>query len=101
MARAWVDLMKRLDYPRYVAQGGDWEAIITDLMAAQAPPGLLGMHTNMPGVVPPDVSTALARNVLGLAARRHPACSPRKAERVHPGRRERLPARALQGAAQK
>jgi hypothetical protein len=96
-----VDLMKRLGYPRYVAQGGDWEAIIiTDLMAAQASPGLLGMHTNMPGVVPPDVSTALARNVLGPTARRHPACSPRKAERVHPGRRERLPARALQGAAQ-
>ena len=57
--------MKRLGYTRYVAQGGDWGAIITDLMSAQAPPGLLGMHSNMPGAVPPDASTALARNVLG------------------------------------
>ena len=57
--------MKRLGYTRFVAQGGDWGAIITDVMAAQAPPELLGMHTNMPGAVPADVSTALARNVLG------------------------------------
>ena len=65
MARAWAELMKRLGYTRYVAQGGDWGAIVTDVMAAQAPPGLLGMHTNMAGVLPADVSTALARNVLG------------------------------------
>jgi pimeloyl-ACP methyl ester carboxylesterase len=65
MARAWVELMKRLGYTQYVAQGGDWGAIVTDVMAAQAPPGLLGMHTNMAGVIPADVSTALARNVLG------------------------------------
>ena len=65
IARAWVALMKRLGYTRFVAQGGDWGAIITDVMAAQAPDELIGMHTNMPGVVPPDVSTALARNVLG------------------------------------
>jgi pimeloyl-ACP methyl ester carboxylesterase len=65
VARAWAELMKRLGYPRYVAQGGDWGAIITDVMAAQAPPGLAGMHTNMPGVIPAEVSTALARNVLG------------------------------------
>jgi pimeloyl-ACP methyl ester carboxylesterase len=65
MATAWVELMKRLGYTRFVAQGGDWGAIVTDVMAAQAPPGLLGMHTNMPGALPPDVSTALARNVLG------------------------------------
>ena len=65
MARAWAELMKRLGYTRYVAQGGDWGAIVTDVMAAQAPAGLIGMHTNMAGVVPPDVSTALARNVLG------------------------------------
>jgi pimeloyl-ACP methyl ester carboxylesterase len=64
MARAWVELMKRLGYTRFVAQGGDWGAIVTDVMAAQAPPELLGMHTNMPGALPPDVSTALARNVL-------------------------------------
>ena len=65
IARAWTELMRRLGYTRFVAQGGDWGAIITDVMAAQAPPELLGMHTNMAGVVPADVSTALARNVLG------------------------------------
>jgi pimeloyl-ACP methyl ester carboxylesterase len=82
MARAWAELMKRLGYTLYVAQGGDWGAIVTDVMAAQAPSGLIGMHTNMPGVVPADVSTALARNVLGPAARRHPACPLRKAARM-------------------
>jgi len=65
VARAWTELMKRLGYTRFVAQGGDWGAIVTDVMAAQAPPELLGMHTNMAGVVPPEVSTTLARNVLG------------------------------------
>ncbi len=65
IARAWEVLMERLGYTRYVAQGGDWGAIITDLMGVQEPPGLLGIHTNMAGVVPPDVWTALARNVLG------------------------------------
>jgi pimeloyl-ACP methyl ester carboxylesterase len=65
MARAWAELMRRLGYTRYVAQGGDWGAIVTDVMAHQAPEGLIGMHTNMAGAVPPDVSTALARNVLG------------------------------------
>ena len=59
IARAWVTLMERLGYTRYVAQGGDWGALITDLMAAQAPPGLLGIHTNMPGTVPPDIDAAL------------------------------------------
>ena len=65
IARAWTELMKRLGYTQYVAQGGDWGAIVTDVMAIQAPPELLGMHTNMAGVVPADVSIALARNVLG------------------------------------
>jgi pimeloyl-ACP methyl ester carboxylesterase len=74
-ARAWAELMKRLGYPLYVAQGGDWGAIITDLMAAAAPPGLAGMHTNMPGVVPADVSTALARNVLGAGGPPPPGLS--------------------------
>jgi pimeloyl-ACP methyl ester carboxylesterase len=58
IARAWAVLMKRLGYPRYVAQGGDWGAIITDVMAAQAPPELLGIHTNMPGVIPSDIDKA-------------------------------------------
>jgi pimeloyl-ACP methyl ester carboxylesterase len=59
IASAWIALMKRLGYTQFVAQGGDWGAVITDLMAAQAPPELLGMHTNMPGVIPPDVAQAL------------------------------------------
>jgi pimeloyl-ACP methyl ester carboxylesterase len=65
IAHAWTELMKRLGYSRYVAQGGDWGAIITDVMAVQAPPELIGMHTNMAGVVPAEVSIALAQNVLG------------------------------------
>jgi pimeloyl-ACP methyl ester carboxylesterase len=55
VAKAWHELMQRLGYTRYVAQGGDWGAIISEVMAAQAPTGLLGVHTNMPGTVPPDV----------------------------------------------
>jgi len=55
VARAWHELMQRLGYKRYVAQGGDWGAIISEIMAIQAPPGLLGIHTNMPGTVPPEV----------------------------------------------
>jgi pimeloyl-ACP methyl ester carboxylesterase len=58
IARAWSVLMKRLGYTRYVAQGGDWGALITDLMGAQAPQGLLGIHTNMAGAVPPEIDKA-------------------------------------------
>ncbi|MFD5753852.1 epoxide hydrolase family protein [Streptomyces sp. NPDC127044] len=59
IARAWAELMKRLGYSRFVAQGGDWGAIITDLMAVQAPAGLIGIHTNMPGAVPPHIYQAI------------------------------------------
>jgi pimeloyl-ACP methyl ester carboxylesterase len=59
IAGAWIELMKRLGYTKYVAQGGDWGAIITDLMAVQEPPGLVGIHSNMPGVVPPDIDKAV------------------------------------------
>jgi pimeloyl-ACP methyl ester carboxylesterase len=55
MASAFHELMLRLDYPRYVSQGGDWGAIISELLALQSPEGLLGIHVNMPGTVPPDV----------------------------------------------
>jgi pimeloyl-ACP methyl ester carboxylesterase len=58
IARAWTVLMKRLGYTRYVAQGGDWGALITDLMGALAPPELIGIHTNMAGAVPPEVDKA-------------------------------------------
>jgi pimeloyl-ACP methyl ester carboxylesterase len=58
IARAWDVLMKRLGYTSYVAQGGDWGAVVVELMGAQAPKGLLGVHTNMPNVVPPAIDAA-------------------------------------------
>jgi pimeloyl-ACP methyl ester carboxylesterase len=59
IARAWIVLMRRLGYARYVAQGGDWGDSITEQMALIAPPELLGIHTNMPATVPPDIAKAL------------------------------------------
>jgi len=60
IARAWTELMKRLDYTRYVAQGGDWGNAVTEQMALLTPPGLIGVHTNMPATVPPDIAVALS-----------------------------------------
>jgi pimeloyl-ACP methyl ester carboxylesterase len=59
MAGAWAELMKRLGYTRYVAQGGDWGAFVVDQMGVQAPAGLLAIHTNMPATVPADIDEAL------------------------------------------
>jgi pimeloyl-ACP methyl ester carboxylesterase len=58
MGAAWAELMKRLGYSRYVAQGGDWGAFVVDQMGLQAPDGLLAIHTNMPATVPRDVNEA-------------------------------------------
>jgi pimeloyl-ACP methyl ester carboxylesterase len=71
MARAWAELMKRVGYTRYVAQGGDWGAFVVDQMGLQAPAGLLAIHTNMPATVPADVDKALlagAPSPSGLSA---------------------------------
>ena len=78
MGRAWAELMKRLGYSRYVAQGGDWGAFVVDQMGLQAPEGLLAIHTNMPATVPADVDKA------SLAGdRRHPASQPRNGARTN------------------
>src|SRR3954447_23294154 len=77
MARAWADLMDRLGYPRYVAQGGDWGAFVVDQMGLQAPAGLQGIHTNMPATVPADVDAALQAGApppSGLSAEERRAC---------------------------
>jgi pimeloyl-ACP methyl ester carboxylesterase len=60
IARAWAELMRRLGYTRYVAQGGDWGAVVTEAMGRQAPRGLAGIHVNYPATVPPEVEAALA-----------------------------------------
>jgi pimeloyl-ACP methyl ester carboxylesterase len=59
MARAWVELMKRIGYKRFAAQGGDWGGFVTNAMAQQAPPELIGIHVNFSGAAPPEVSKAL------------------------------------------
>ena len=60
IANAWIVLMERLGYKKYVAQGGDWGNAISETMALIAPPGLLGIHTNMPATVPAEISKALS-----------------------------------------
>lgn len=67
IAKAWAVLMQRLGYTRYVAQGGDWGNAVSEQMALQEPPGLLGIHTNMAATVPADVSKALAGGSLAPA----------------------------------
>ncbi len=67
VASASVELMKRLGYERFVAQGGDWGAVIVDLMGVQAPAELLGIHSNMPGVLPPEIAPGFAPLVVAAA----------------------------------
>lgn len=62
IARAWTELMRRLGYKRWVAQGGDWGNAVTEQMALQAPPELIGIHTNMPATLPANISYALQFN---------------------------------------
>lgn len=61
IADAYIELMNRLGYSQYGAQGGDWGSIVVDLMAVKAPPGLIGIHSNMPGIIPPELDAALFR----------------------------------------
>jgi len=60
IGRAWAVLMKRLGYTRYVAQGGDWGALVNDVMATQGHPELIGLHTNLPSAIPPEINKAAA-----------------------------------------
>src|SRR4029077_19528142 len=60
IARAWIELMKRIGYTRYVAQGGDWGSPVSSAMARQSPAGLIGIYMNLPATIPADVAAVLA-----------------------------------------
>ena len=78
IADAYIELMERIGYAKYVVSGGDWGAIIVELMALKTPSGLVGLHTNMPGVVPPEIDKALSRGdppPVGLTEEEQRACT--------------------------
>ena len=77
IANAWITLMKRLGYTRFVAQGGDWGALMTEIMGAIAPPELIAIHTNMPSTAPPEIFDA-------LRAGEGPARRPRRTRNAGP-----------------
>src|SRR5688572_17461438 len=78
IARAWAELMGRLGYTRYVAQGGDWGSPVSTAMARQAPAGLLGIHINLPATIPPEVDQALGAG----RTIREGTCDLRRAQRL-------------------
>jgi pimeloyl-ACP methyl ester carboxylesterase len=80
IARAWAVLMNRLGYTQFAAQGGDWGGAVSNVMGEQAPPGLLGIHVNFPGTVPPDVARALQAG--GPPPASLSACQPKKDART-------------------
>jgi len=87
IGRAWAVLMKRLGYPRYVAQGGDWGAGVTEAMGRQAPAGLVGIHTNFPAALPPEVGPALGGGPVpaGLSEKERSALAELRAYRQNGG----------------
>jgi pimeloyl-ACP methyl ester carboxylesterase len=86
MGRAWAELMQRLGYDRYVAQGGDWGAFVVDWMGVQELEGLLAIHTNMPATVPADVDRAsLAGTRRHLVSRLRTTCLRAAAQDVRAG----------------
>ena len=92
IAKAWAVLMQRLGYTQYVAQGGDWGNAVTEFMAVQQPPGLLGIHTNMPATVPAEINKSLAEGKppAGLSTRRAQCVEPaRLLQQERPGLRDR------------